>query len=92
MAQPLEGLTSLKTEVLEKLLRYIYRKELVCPLTSEGLAIVGLQYCQESILGALRTLDDKAITAVLICVIAERKHGALEGPSVPAPSESLIAF
>ena len=92
MAQPIQGLTPLKIEVLEKLLRHIYRKELSCPLTSEGLARTGLQYCQEPIFGALRTLDEKAITAVLICVIAERKNRALTASSVPEPSESLISF
>ena len=91
MSQPLLGLTTLKTAALEKLLRHIYRKELACPLTSEGLARVGLQYCQESLLGALRSLDDKAITAVLICVIAERR--ARPATDVPLkPSDSVIAF
>ena len=91
MSQPLLGLTTLKTAALEKLLRHIYRKELTCPLTSAGLAGVGLQYCQESLLAALRSLDDKAITAVLVCVIAERRAGP--STNLPLePSDSVIAF
>ena len=92
MSQPLLGLTAVKTPALEKLLRHIYRKDIDCPLTSEGLARAGLQYCQEGLLGALRTLDDKAITAVLICVIAERRSGLVASPLPPEPSDSVIAF
>lgn len=69
------GLTSLSTEVLEQLLRHIYRREIDCPLNSTGLARIGLQYCQEPILGALRALDASGVTAVLVCVIAERRQG-----------------
>jgi len=88
----LQGLTPLSTEVLEKLLRHIYRKDVVCPLNSEGLAIIGLQYCQESILEALRSLEAKAITAVLVCVIAERRQAKMASQARPEPSESLITF
>ena len=92
MAQLLQGLTPLSTDVLETLLRHLYREEISCPLTSEGLALIGLQYCQEPILGALRALDAKAITAVLVCVIAERRNSTRQTESRPEPSDSLISF
>ena len=92
MSQPLLGLTGIKTPALEKLLRHLYRKELKCPLNSEGLATVGLQYCQEGLLGALRTLDEKAITAVLICVIAERRSAPTSASLTREPSDTVIAF
>ena len=92
MSQSLLGLTTIKTPALEKLLRHLYRKEIHCPLNSEGLATVGLQYCQEGLLGALRTLDEKAITAVLICVIAERRSRPTSEGIPLEPSNSLIGF
>ena len=88
----LEGLTPLSTEVLEQLLRHLYRKEISCPLNSEGLARIGLQYCQEPILTALRTLDAQGLTAVLVCVIAERRHGKTVPKQPSEPTEPLITF
>ena len=88
----LQGLTPLSTEVLEQLLRHIYRKDISCPLSSGGLARIGLQYCQEPILAALRALDAQALTAVLVCVIAERRHARLAPTQPPEPSDSLISF
>ena len=92
MSQPLLGLTAIKTPALEKLLRHLYRKEIQCPLNSKGLATVGLQYCQEGLLGALRSLDEKAITAVLICVIAERRSAPTPAGRTREASDTVIAF
>lgn len=67
------ALTDIPTEDLKKLLRHVHRGELPCPITADTLACVGLQFRGEPILAALRGLDEPAVRAVLICVLAERK-------------------
>lgn len=67
------ALTDVPTEDLKKLLRHVHRGELPCPITADTLACVGLQFRGEPILAALRGLDEPAVRAVLICVLAERK-------------------
>jgi hypothetical protein len=69
-----QGLTELATEDLERLLRAIHRGNLQCPLGPAGIAGIGLQDAQATILGHLRTLDERAVRAVLVAVIAERRR------------------
>jgi len=66
------GLTDLSTKELKKLLGHCHRGELAFPMTVKSLACIGFQYKQEPILGSLRTLGKEAVSALLICVIAER--------------------
>lgn len=70
------GLRDVSTEALIVLLRAVYRSDVTPPLTVESLTRVGLQYTAEDLLGALRGLDGRAVTAVLVCVIAERRAAA----------------
>ncbi len=67
------GLSSVPTEDLRRLLRGVFRGDLPCPLDARDLARHGLQERQELLLGALRGLDLRAVQAVLVCVLAERK-------------------
>jgi hypothetical protein len=73
------GLRDVSTEALIVLLRAVYRRDVEPPLTVESLTRVGLQYAAEDLLGALRGLDARAVTAVIVCVIAERR--AAEQPT-----------
>ncbi len=73
------GLRDVSTEALIVLLRAVYRRDVDPPLAVESLTRVGLQYAAEDLLGALRGLDARAVTAVLVCVIAERR--AAEQPA-----------
>ena len=67
------GLTALRTDHLEQLLRMVHRKELVCPITRATLMGMGLNRIAED--GTvLIGLDEKAVRAVLISVLAERKR------------------
>lgn len=67
------GLTQVPTHALITLLRAIYMQQLVPPLTLPELTRHGLQFCAADVQGALRGLDAAAVTAVLVCVIAERR-------------------
>jgi uncharacterized cupin superfamily protein len=67
------AMTDLPTDDLKQLLRHVHRGELPCPITADTLACVGLQFRGEPILSSLRGLDEPAVRAVLICVLAERK-------------------
>ena len=67
-----KGLTPLTNEELKKLLSFVFQGEVACPLEVVDLARAGLQHRYEPILAALRGLDQAAVKAVLICVIAER--------------------
>ena len=66
------GLREVPTQRLRTLLRAVYRKETEVPLTPAGIAALGLQDWTAGVLGTLRGLDDKAIHAVLVSVLAER--------------------
>ena len=72
MMSPL-GLSAVSEAALTTLLRAVYRGELSCPLTLPDLTRHGLQYCASDLQAALRGLDERAVSAVLICVIAERR-------------------
>ena len=67
------GLSEVPTSDLIKTLRMVVRKDLPVPIDVLGLARTGLQHMSEPLMASLRELDDRAVRAVLICVIAERK-------------------
>jgi len=69
---PGEGLTSLKTDELKKLLSLLHRKELGLPFTAHSVACAGFQYRQGELMAAFRDLDEAGVRAVLVCVLAER--------------------
>ena len=67
------GLTAIGTDHLEKLLRLVHRRELPCPFKRATLLGMGLNRIAED--GAVLVgLDEKAVRAVLISVLAERKR------------------
>ena len=70
------GLTDFSTEELKRLLAYLHKGQLLCPLSARHIAIAGFQYKQAELMRALRGLDEAGVRAVLVCVLAER----LEGP------------
>ena len=65
------GLKGITTKDLKLLLGMVHRRELLCPITSIGLATTGLLRLGDD-LGHLRGLDSTAVCAVLVAVIAER--------------------
>lgn len=67
-----DGLTKLSTKDLRQALRMVHRGELTVPLTVEGITRCGLQHVATELLRELRGLDDRAMRAVLVCVLAER--------------------
>ena len=67
-----QGLTSLTTEQLKKLLKYLHDGSLQTPLTAHIIACVGFQFRHAELMSALRGLDEAGIRAVLVCVLAER--------------------
>ncbi len=66
------GLTEVRTNDLKTLLRFTHRGELRFPLDTGELARVGLQHCSTELLPTLRELDQRAVSAVVVAVIAER--------------------
>ncbi len=66
------GLTTLTTEQLKKLLKYLHDGSLETPLDAHRIACVGFQFRHAELMSALRGLDEAAVRAVLVCVIAER--------------------
>jgi len=67
-----DGLTSLSTEHLKKLLKYLHDGSLGLPLTAHSIAAAGFQFRHHELMDALRGLDEPAVRAVLVCVLAER--------------------
>lgn len=65
------GLRAVATDDLRKLLSLVHRGELPCPITAIGLGLTGQLRLLDD-LAVLRGLDDKAVLAVLISVLAER--------------------
>jgi hypothetical protein len=72
------GLVAVGTEPLERLLRAVHRRETLVPVSPGSLAALGLQDWSESLLGCLRGLDEPAVRAVLVAVLAERHAAASE--------------
>ena len=66
------GLTTLTTDQLKKLLKYLHDGSLETPLDAHRIACVGFQFRHAELMSALRGLDEAAVRAVLVCVIAER--------------------
>lgn len=66
------ALTGVPTDELKALLRNVYRGEIEIPITTAGLALVGLQHRAEEIMQSLRNLDEPGVRAVLVAVAAER--------------------
>lgn len=65
------GLTALSADDLRAVLRAVHRDELGCPITQQGLGMVGLLRLGDD-LGHLHGLDRAGVVAVLVAVIAER--------------------
>lgn len=72
LGAPKVGLTGVPTHLLKRALRAVHRGELGVPLTINGLAAVGLQDVGPPLLQQLRGLDEAAVRAVLVSVLAER--------------------
>lgn len=67
-----EGLRHVPTKELEALLRAIHRGRLSPPLTKVALFSMGLNACADAA-GPLVGLDEDAVRAILVCVLAERR-------------------
>jgi hypothetical protein len=65
------GLTAIKSADLKLILKAIYREELSCPISQVGLATVGLLRLGDDI-DTLRGLEESAVRAVIVAVLAER--------------------
>lgn len=70
-----KGLTNLTLADLENLLRALHREQLECPVDHVRLHKAGLSYLVDRV-DFLQGLDERAVRAVLVAVIAERKHAA----------------
>lgn len=68
----ISGLTDFTTEELKKLLQLVYRDQVEFPLNAQRIACIGFQYKHQALINALRGLEKEAVTAVLVCVLAER--------------------
>jgi len=66
------GLTTVSGDELKSLLRHLHRGELACPVTPGELARFGFQDRSEPLLHTLRGLDEAAVRAVIVAVLAER--------------------
>ena len=67
-----QALREISSQDLKELLRVVHRGQLACPITREGLATVNLLRLGDD-LGHLRGLDPRAVQAVLVAVLAERR-------------------
>ena len=67
-----DGLTSLTTDHLKRLLKYLHDGSLGLPLNAHSIAAAGFQFRHHELMSALRGLDEAAVRAVLVCVLAER--------------------
>lgn len=66
------GLAHVPTEKLERLLKRVYDGSLACPITHPTLLRAGLPDLVDE-LGHLTGLDARAVTAVVVAVLAERR-------------------
>jgi hypothetical protein len=69
------GLTHLAIDDLKRLLSALHRKTLRCPVGVQALHEAGLSYLQDRV-DFLGGLDETAVRAVLVAVIAERQEQA----------------
>lgn len=65
------GLKRVSTKDLKEILKLVHREELCCPIDRIGLATTGLLRLGDD-LEVLYGLDDKAVRAVIVSVLAER--------------------
>lgn len=77
------GLTDVPTADLESLLRHVHSGEARCPLVASEIARLGLQHRHEELMH-LRGLDERAVRAVLVAVLAERRVHAKRLAAVSA--------
>ncbi len=66
------GFVGIRLEQLKALLAAVHSEQLPCPLSPDALACQGFQDVSEQILASLRSLEQNAVRAVLVAVIAER--------------------
>jgi len=66
------GLTDVSTRDIKKLLSLVHRQELTFPLSIQELTRVGLQHIADRLLPELRGLDELAVRALAMCIVAER--------------------
>ncbi|GAB5546459.1 MAG: hypothetical protein RLO52_17515 [Sandaracinaceae bacterium] len=69
------GLTHLSVQDLKNLLARVHDGSLPCPFTIKELTDAGLAYLQDRV-DFLAGLDERAVRAVLVAVIAERQRSA----------------
>ena len=67
-----KALTEVSTSDLQLALTRVHRGQLRCPVTHDRLVVAGLPQLVDK-LGFLQGLDESAVRAVLIAVIAERR-------------------
>ena len=67
------SLKAIQTSDLQQILRLVHRGDLKCPIDRVGLAINGLLRLGDD-LELLSGLDAKAVQAVIVAVLAERKR------------------
>lgn len=67
------GLSELALVDVERLLSRLHNGELACPIGPRELHMAGLSYLVDRV-GFLRGLDERAVRAVLVAVIAERNR------------------
>lgn len=67
-----DGLTKVSTRDLEQILRLVHRGELGCPIDRIGLATTGLLRLGDD-LDVLAGLEERAVRAVIVAVLAERR-------------------
>jgi hypothetical protein len=69
------GLTALTTTDLERLLRALHRGMLRVPVGPAELHMAGLSYLVDKV-DFFRGLDERAVRAVLVAVLAERRKNS----------------
>ena len=68
-----KALTDLETKDLKNLLRLLHNGTLRCPIGPGELHMAGLSYLVDRV-DYLRGLDERAVRAVLVAVLAERRR------------------
>ena len=66
------GVSEVQTSDLKSMLKFLHRGELRCPINVAELARCGLQHTAEPLLRQFHGLDQHAVLAVLVAVLAER--------------------
>jgi hypothetical protein len=66
------GVSEVQTSDLRSMLKFLHRGELKCRIIVAELARCGLQHTAEPLLRHMHGLDERAVLAVLVAVLAER--------------------